>query len=144
MGVPRLTQDLHPYAENAILDGQQGEETSAVRVSNLVLDGPSLVYHVYNKLYTSKCLQLVSAFETLPTYHEINGAVKHFLDDIENSGVSMHGSSPLFPTETVLIKYAENMCISMEHYLNPSVRQDLTDLKDNENSWRILKCYILR
>jgi hypothetical protein len=49
MGIPHLTRHLLPYAENVSLDGR-ATGSGLPHVQAVVIDGPSLVYHVYRRL----------------------------------------------------------------------------------------------
>ena len=49
MGIQRLSQDLLPYAQIAVL-GQNDGRGHTRTITQVVVDGPSLVYFVYNKL----------------------------------------------------------------------------------------------
>ncbi|KAK5081663.1 hypothetical protein LTR05_007796 [Lithohypha guttulata] len=86
MGIARLTQDLHPYLESAVLP-QRLENGSAIEFHKLVIDGPSMVYHVHNKVAAYKFSTLPSAgLLNLPTYTQLSDVVKRFLHDLEDHG----------------------------------------------------------
>ncbi|ERF69653.1 hypothetical protein EPUS_03645 [Endocarpon pusillum Z07020] len=65
MGIPRLIQTLQPFAERAIIGNNNPEtqltsnDTTSIhpRVRLVVIDGPSLVYHVYHRLLSLKAGQ---------------------------------------------------------------------------------------
>lgn len=89
MGIARLTQDLHPYLESAVLP-QRLENGSAIEFHKLVIDGPSMVYHVHNKVAAYKFSTLPSAgLLNLPTYTQLSDVVKRFLHDLEDHGAIM-------------------------------------------------------
>ncbi|KAL2432261.1 hypothetical protein ABEF95_005004 [Exophiala dermatitidis] len=96
MGIPRLSQDLHPYADHVILGQTQSSSTappseeSGKHVHSLIIDGPSLVYYIYNKLLGYKAFRsCTTAAISIPSYLEINQAAHHFLDDLTNHGVDV-------------------------------------------------------
>lgn len=64
MGIPRLTQDLQPYLEDVVfaVTGSLMGPT----VGGLVMDGPSIVYHVYNCLLSYCCAEGVNAYSQCP------------------------------------------------------------------------------
>lgn len=89
MGITRFTQDLRPYLERCIV-GCQAKDDSEIRIVSLVIDGPSMVYNVYNKLvaYASTAGNPVDLF-ALPGYAQLNAAVQSFLCDLELCGAKM-------------------------------------------------------
>lgn len=87
MGIPKLFQDVVPYAETAIL-GKLPKGTTAVEVTRLNIDGPSMVYHVYNALAWTQSTG-DDAAGPLPTYRQINDCCVQFLNDLEASGTTM-------------------------------------------------------
>lgn len=89
MGIPRLSQDLHPYTERVVL-GQPQQTSLAVDASSvqtLIIDGPSVVYFVYNKLLAYKSLGSAPAAVAVLTYEEINRASQYFLHQLTRYGV---------------------------------------------------------
>lgn len=114
MGIPKLIQTLQPYAERVVLGysdsiTQPSSDTSSenasdeppiVRVRSVIIDGPSLVYHVYHCLLSHKASQLyhLKSANTSstsdyshnppllvqPTYKEINQAVLSFITHLES------------------------------------------------------------
>jgi XPG domain containing len=108
MGIPKLIQTLQPFATRVVLgnndSGQQGSENAASsnhafsRVESVVVDGPSLVYHIYHRLLsikfykhhfetphtlTDSCLSQTSPFISIPTYSEVNEAVLAFINRLQ-------------------------------------------------------------
>lgn len=99
MGIPKLIQTLQPFAERVIL-GQcssgSNDKRSArsigsdllpiLRIASVVIDGPSLVYHIYHRLLSFKVSFLSSPSSRLhplqnqPAYSEINRAVLAFIN----------------------------------------------------------------
>jgi len=87
MGIPRLTQDLRPYLERCIVARQTtgGPER---RIVKCVIDGPSMVYHVY-KLLVSSTIGSTLSPSNQPSYALLNAAVQCFLSDLESCGAAM-------------------------------------------------------
>lgn len=90
MGIPRLTQDLHPYASRVDLGTSATLSTSTRSIQHLVIDGPSLVYLIYNKLLASSASRCPALEGVLPSNSEINQGFHHFLTDLEENGVRIH------------------------------------------------------
>lgn len=89
MGIPRLTQDLQPYLENATLSAE-ADIAAGVAVQSLVIDGPSMVYHIYGRILSDRLAQTdVSTVCDVPTYSLLNIATQQFLLDIEIRGIEM-------------------------------------------------------
>jgi hypothetical protein len=93
MGIPKLRQDLLPYAEEIVL-GCQREGLSKLSlpvIRNVVIDGPSLVYYIYSRLY-SRCGLSEGSIDAQPSYTEINAGVVEFLTALTSREVDMFGS----------------------------------------------------
>ena len=89
MGIARLTQDFRPYLENAIIS-RSASFSEALRVERIVIDGPSIVYEVYNRLVRCKTLSLrTNELSWTPSYSELGRAAVCFLKDLESCGVKM-------------------------------------------------------
>lgn len=89
MGIPRLTQDLRPYLERCIITSGAVDDCE-VRIVKLVIDGPSLVYHVYNKLASYKLTAGSGASPCdQPPYAQLTAAIHCFLSDLEFCGAEM-------------------------------------------------------
>jgi hypothetical protein len=90
MGIPKLMQDLLPYAEEIIL-GCPREELSKLSlpvIRNVIIDGPSLVYYIYSRLYP-RCGFSEAGIDAQPSYTEINAGVVEFLTTLTSRGVDM-------------------------------------------------------
>lgn len=90
MGIPYLTKHLLPYADSVLLgggpDGQNLDQTPCVRA--IVIDGPSLVYHVYYRLLA----WMGPAHDVLdmqPTCNEVSRAVVTCLVELSRRGIEM-------------------------------------------------------
>lgn len=88
MGIRRLTQDLEQYAELAVLSGDTQGIKDYVHVSRVVIDGPSLVYHVYDGLMKQLSASEISA-ALVPAYADVADGVKALIEDLELRGVEM-------------------------------------------------------
>lgn len=91
MGIPRLTQDLSPYLESAVISSRRQNEAQVV-LDTLVIDGPSMVYHVYNRLTSHQRDNFygsVSSICCLPSYQDLNSAIDQFLTDLEGCEAKM-------------------------------------------------------
>ncbi|OAP60564.1 hypothetical protein AYL99_05566 [Fonsecaea erecta] len=91
MGIPRLSQDLSPYADHVVLgtSPQASLPPEAIGIKHLIIDGPSLVYWVYNKLVAYQRLSSPKGATLPPTYLEINRTLHHVLDDFQSNGVDI-------------------------------------------------------
>ncbi|KAK5939471.1 hypothetical protein PMZ80_007848 [Knufia obscura] len=89
MGISRFSQDLRPYLERCVVTSQLGNDLD-LRITRLVIDGPSLVYHVYSKLTTYRLgTGLMTRLSSLPSYAQLNAAVDCFISDLESSGAAI-------------------------------------------------------
>ncbi|KAL6244338.1 hypothetical protein RBB50_008580 [Rhinocladiella similis] len=107
MGIARLSQDLLPYAERTALSASQSSQQEKKTVTSLIIDGPSLVYYIYNKLLAYKISSSPTLIAQQPSYEEINQSIHHFLLDIDDQGVELQkvffdGSLPISKRETRL------------------------------------------
>ena len=91
MGIPRLSQDLLPYSEQRYLGTALGQSprTKDRVITSLIIDGPSVVYYIYNKLLAYKTSSTPTLTAQLPSYVEINQALHEFLSEIEDRGVEL-------------------------------------------------------
>lgn len=78
MGIPKLTKHLLPYAENVYLDSDM----------EVVIDGPSLVYHVHRRLQGWMDPDS-DILDYQPSCDEISRAVGSFLLQLTKVGVKM-------------------------------------------------------
>ncbi|KIX02563.1 uncharacterized protein Z518_08504 [Rhinocladiella mackenziei CBS 650.93] len=90
MGIPRLSQDLYSYAEQVTLGTSiPTSPTPDISTTSLIIDGPSLVYLVYNKLLAYHSLGSFTHSPSIPTYAEINQTLHHLLSDFQNHGAEI-------------------------------------------------------
>lgn len=90
MGILYLTKHLLPHAECVLL-GQEDDEDSAAalpRVRAVVIDGPSLVYHVYLRLLAWMDSN-TDVRDVQPTCNEVSLGVVSFLLHLAQLGVQM-------------------------------------------------------
>lgn len=88
MGISYLTRHLLPYAETVSLGGQS-DQYEPPQVRAVVIDGPSLVYHVYHRLLAwteSSC----DVLDVQPTCDEVSRGVASFLLQLTELGVEMY------------------------------------------------------
>lgn len=85
MGIPHLTRHTLPFSESVFL---AGDRDGALYVQSVVIDGPSLVYHVYSRLL-SWMVQSVSPFDAQPTCNEVSVGVMLYLLQLTILGVKM-------------------------------------------------------
>lgn len=87
MGIRRLMSDLVPYATDVVLGHSQGTTNEGHNVEFVIVDGPSLVYFVYNRLLTYRSLEAGTGTARLPTYREVGKAYIFLLSEFETHGV---------------------------------------------------------
>ena len=121
MGVRRLFSDLQPFAETVYLGSGTDPVTDTASITNLVIDGPSLIYHVYSKLvnYRLSGCQTMS-LQMLPSYAEVNESTKRYLETLKNHGVMVSsiffdGALPAHKRETRLERLEQSRR-ELEHY----------------------------
>jgi hypothetical protein len=91
MGIRNLTKDLQSFSEPAVLDGSTNTSTlrtDEVRISRIVIDGPSLVYHVYHGLLHQMSIAEIST-GLVPTYKDVIEGVKSFVGEVQRRGIDM-------------------------------------------------------
>lgn len=87
MGIPHLTRHLLPYAESVLLSGR-ATDLGLPRVQAVVIDGPSLVYHVYRRLL-GWMDPSSDVLDYQPTCDEVSRGVISFLLQLTKMGVNM-------------------------------------------------------
>ncbi|PGG97309.1 hypothetical protein GX51_07404 [Blastomyces parvus] len=78
MGIPYLTQHLLTYAQTTWLRNAKNHDPDARTISSVVIDGPGLVYHVYNRLLTWSEPRF-NVVEAQPSANEVSIGVMQFL-----------------------------------------------------------------
>lgn len=96
MGISKLRQDLIPYAEEVVLGDATGSSSRSVLpiIRKVVIDGPSLVYYVYSRLYPRSDL-VKAGVDVQPSYTEISRGVAEFLATLATSQTDMFDSHSL-------------------------------------------------
>ncbi len=119
MGIPRLTQDLSGYTEVAVLGGEPLVNGDQVQISRVVIDGPSLVYHVYDGLLRSMNPSEIGS-AIVPTYSDVVFGVGSFIKALESQGVIIEalifdGDLPIFKRD-VRLERMEKMRQQLEGF----------------------------
>lgn len=86
MGIPGLTAKLQPYAVPAKLGSYHLDASQDT--SRVIIDGPSLAYHIYYRLLACKSASL-NALDAAPSYHDIGQGALVFLDALREHDVVM-------------------------------------------------------
>jgi len=87
MGIPHLTRHLLPYAKDALLAGEKQREGDG-SIQLVVIDGPSLVYHVFQRLL-SKSKTKLETLDAQPTCDEVSLGVMVYLLQLKLLGVKV-------------------------------------------------------
>ncbi|EPS26525.1 hypothetical protein PDE_01462 [Penicillium oxalicum 114-2] len=115
MGIPHLTKHLLPYADSVVLGevpaGQEADEHTideTARVRSVVIDGPSLVYHLYYRLL-AWMNPAHDVLDVQPTCDEVSRAVVTCLSELSRRGVQIRkicfdGALPVSKRETRLAR----------------------------------------
>ncbi|KAE8348431.1 XPG domain containing-domain-containing protein [Aspergillus coremiiformis] len=91
MGIPRLRQHLHPLSETVLLEGRPHKCQQGVGyVKSVVIDGPSLVYHVFWRLL-SWSDSTIGFPNAQPTCNEVSCGVMIYLLALTSLGVKIQG-----------------------------------------------------
>lgn len=88
MGIPRLTSDLARHGEPVRL-GQSTTRSDIPTVRYVVIDGPSLVYHVYYRLF-SLTSSKSNPLQAQPSSLEVQHGVRTLLTKLQDHGVEMY------------------------------------------------------
>lgn len=88
MGIPNLTRSLLPYSTPIHIspDPPSDTETEIKTLPALVIDGPGLIYHIYNRLLSLKPPSL-NAIDAQPSGWEVSCGVVRFLAAVVGRGV---------------------------------------------------------
>lgn len=87
MGIPKLSRDLERYRRTVVV-GSSASSSDLDHVTSLVIDGPGLVYFVYNRLLATKS-PVANPLDNQLSYAEICKAVRSLLIAIRDQGVDM-------------------------------------------------------
>lgn len=86
MGIPHLTRYLLPLSEPVYLGDSSPPGTK--RIKSVVIDGPSLVYHVYFRLLSWTDAHF-NALDAQPTCEEVSIGVMIYLFQLRNLNIEM-------------------------------------------------------
>lgn len=101
MGIPRLTSYIAPYAVTTVLGCdkprcQQHSPLVVGRSNKVIVDGPALVYAIYDRL-TVQEVDHVNVLAAVPTYDEVGQAALAFLSELEKCSIIMYDQIVLCP-----------------------------------------------
>jgi hypothetical protein len=142
MGVPKLMQDLLPYADEIVLGCGTGEASrhAVPVIRKVVIDGPSLVYYVYSRLHP-RYDPSMAGVDAQPSYTEISLGVVEFLRVLTSRLIDMFDSHK--PKSACWLTSTEKQYILMvlcHRRSNPSVlsawRELVPSSRTIENSVR--------
>ncbi|KNG80284.1 hypothetical protein ANOM_011524 [Aspergillus nomiae NRRL 13137] len=109
MGIPRLTRHLRPFAEAVLIEGRlQKRQDGVHHVQSVVIDGPSLVYHVFWRLLSWSDSR--TGFpDAQPTCNEVSCGVMIYLLLLTITGVNIEriyfdGALPSEKRQTRLLR----------------------------------------
>lgn len=89
MGIPHLMRHLLPYSENIVLERKQEQASrEGTEIRSVVIDGPSLVYHVFERLLSSSNPRF-SILDAQPTCNEVSTGVMFYLLQLLLLGIKM-------------------------------------------------------
>lgn len=72
MGIPHLTQHLLPFSDTVLLSRKvEAKQEEPQNIDSIVIDGPSLVYHVFWRLQSSSG-QKANFPDSQPTCNEVS------------------------------------------------------------------------
>ncbi|KAJ5522646.1 hypothetical protein N7513_013219 [Penicillium frequentans] len=89
MGIPSLTKHLSQYTDTVVLSGDSVTLGGPPHIRSVVIDGPSLVYHVYYRLLAWADIAY-DALDIQPTCDEVSRGVVSFLLQLKDRGVEIH------------------------------------------------------
>ncbi|KAL1965416.1 hypothetical protein VTN77DRAFT_5672 [Rasamsonia byssochlamydoides] len=107
MGIPHLTRHLVSFSEPIRLGGHgKSPEDGIKSVTSVVIDGPSLVYHIFSTLLSWMDVHL-NPFDAQPTCEEVSVAVMTYLVQLRIANVHVvkiyfDGALPLSKRDTRL------------------------------------------
>ncbi|KAJ6021675.1 hypothetical protein N7540_007179 [Penicillium herquei] len=88
MGIPSLTKHLFPYGETVVLGDSSTQEDGPPTVRSVVIDGPSLVYHVNYRLLASTRISN-GTLDPQPTCDEVSRGFASCLLQLVQRGVQI-------------------------------------------------------
>ena len=133
MGIPRLTQDLSPYARLVSIGHIYTEHDLPV-IDMVVIDGPALVHYIYAQVAREGQKGGSTAIGQ-PTYRLICSRVKEFLTTLQNCNVTMCPDECSIPCTCELTE-TDKQSISMVLCQSKSVRNVSGDSSKHDRNWR--------
>ena len=93
MGIPRLSSHIAQYGVPTLLGCQDPQcsfhQGSPRGMAGVVIDGPSLVHHVYGRLLSERSSEVDVVWDTIAPYSRIGSAVIDFLNLLESVHIPM-------------------------------------------------------
>ena len=119
MGIPGLTAKLQPYATSSTLGCGAPEcihhKNDGHDETRVIIDGPSLAYHIYYRLLACKAPSL-NALDAAPSYEELGRGTLVFLDALREHNVVMYevknDMQENFPTKSFAVTKSTSMVSS--------------------------------
>lgn len=90
MGILHLMRDLLPFARKVVLGKSGKAADGAPSIQRIIVDAPSVVHFVYDRLVRYRAQEAGAGAIRLPTYDEIGGAYLFLLAEIRSHGVDMY------------------------------------------------------
>lgn len=87
MGIPSLTKHIREFGETVSLGNKHNGDIP--QITSVVIDGPSLVFHIYNTLRSladTRC----NALEAQPTCEEVSIGFLQYIVYLLSVGVQMY------------------------------------------------------
>lgn len=93
MGIPGLTTHLKPYAVPTVVgcktpDCELHRSSNDSSATNIIIDGPSFAYAIYDRLLAHKPERLTGV-EAMPSYDELGKGALAFLDELQSYGLNV-------------------------------------------------------
>ncbi|KAL2801893.1 XPG domain containing-domain-containing protein [Aspergillus granulosus] len=127
MGIPRLRHHLLPFSQTVVLRKERAaDEDGLPCIHSVVIDGPSLVYHIYSRLLSWFSVSNPCTMGALPTCDEVSRGVMTYLLYLRILGVEIQaiyfdGALPARKHETRIARLEnqrqklELFCISTKY-----------------------------
>lgn len=88
MGISRLRGHLEPFAELIVLGCTTTNCKEHSTQREIIIDGPSLAYHIYYRVFAHKPAYL-GPIDAIPSYTELGKAFLVFLDELVRYGIKV-------------------------------------------------------
>ncbi|OAX83047.1 hypothetical protein ACJ72_02593 [Emergomyces africanus] len=143
MGIRYLTQHLLPYAQTVWLRNSPNHGQNTQNINCVVVDGPALVYHVYNRLLSWSAVHL-NVVDAQPSVDEVSIGVMQFLLclkglDVRIEKIYFDGALPL-QKRPVRLERMENTRQKLQKlcrdtaggFKTPSIRRQPIDIRPDK------------